>query len=146
MITFFLGKVLNVVLYDAYQYFLKNPVLSIAIAAAAIIILYTLITRKNWKAVLFESAKSGNIEALKKALSALGTNSVDIKDDNGSTALIVASFYGHYPIVVELINQKAKVAAEDFNHNNALMAASVNGHFEIAQLLVKRGARVKAKR
>ena len=70
--------------------------------------------------------------------------SVEARDDDGSTPLIDASFYGHAGIVKALLAAGADVNAAINNGETALIFACYFGHLEAARALVASGANVNA--
>ena len=69
---------------------------------------------------------------------------IDESDENGRTALIWASEYGHEKVVQMLVDLGADVNAQGGEYGNALCAASAAGHEKIVQILVDAGANVNA--
>ncbi|XP_018044615.1 PREDICTED: kinase D-interacting substrate of 220 kDa isoform X1 [Atta colombica] len=65
---------------------------------------------------------------------------VDDRDENGSTALILAATKGKIHFVRELINHGADVNAEDADNWTALLCAAKEGHTEICLELLEHGA------
>jgi ankyrin repeat protein len=84
---------------------------------------------------LFDAARSGDTDVLKSLL-ARGVP-VDARDERGSTALILAAYYGHADAVRALL---AAGAAPDLGDsargNTALMGALFKGEIECARLLL----------
>ncbi|XP_018338042.1 PREDICTED: kinase D-interacting substrate of 220 kDa isoform X2 [Trachymyrmex septentrionalis] len=65
---------------------------------------------------------------------------IDDRDENGSTALILAATKGKIHFVRELINHGADVNAEDADNWTALLCAAKEGHTEICLELLEHGA------
>ena len=65
---------------------------------------------------------------------------VNATDNNGWTALTVASENGHLEIVKLLVEKSANVNATNNNGRTLIIAASENGHLEIVKLLVDKNA------
>ncbi|KAL0100895.1 hypothetical protein PUN28_019347 [Cardiocondyla obscurior] len=65
---------------------------------------------------------------------------VDDRDENGSTALILAATKGKIHFVRELINHGADVNAEDADNWTALLCAAREGYSEICLELLEHGA------
>ena len=81
------------------------------------------------------------------AVQALLANGAEVnaKDNNGASALILASRNGHRDVVQALLANGAEVNAKDNDGATALILASRNGHHDVVALFVK-GAEVNAKR
>uniref|UniRef100_A0A0G4HXG7 Uncharacterized protein n=1 Tax=Chromera velia CCMP2878 TaxID=1169474 RepID=A0A0G4HXG7_9ALVE len=67
---------------------------------------------------------------------------LDMQDENGKTALILASANGHTDIVRLLVDAKAYVDMQDRYGKTALILASFHGHTDIVRLLVDAKANV----
>ncbi len=61
-----------------------------------------------------------------------------------STALLWASFYGDYLLVLRLLQEGADVNMTDSLGRGPLWAAAINNHVDVAALLLERGANVEA--
>ena len=72
--------------------------------------------------------------ALVEVLLELGAD-VHAKDENGQTALMIATAEGHPETVAALLDAGADVNVEDKNGGTALMIAERNGHTEMVELL-----------
>ena len=69
---------------------------------------------------------------------------VDTQDNDGMTALMVASYNGH-PEVVKLLHEYgARIDLEDKNGKTALMWASQGGHSVVVKRLLEYSAQVDA--
>jgi ankyrin repeat protein len=66
---------------------------------------------------------------------------VNASSNNGDTALMWASRFGHIDIARLLIDNSADVNAKDDNGRTALKYASNNGHTDIIELLKSKGAK-----
>ncbi|XP_075168751.1 ankyrin repeat-rich membrane spanning isoform X3 [Haematobia irritans] len=66
--------------------------------------------------------------------------SVDDRDENGATVLMVVAARGLIAFVREFLARGADIQAEDNDNWTALLCASKAGHFEIVQLLLDHGA------
>ena len=82
---------------------------------------------------LFSAASGGDAAAV-QALLAKGAE-LNAKNNDGVTALIVASGNGHLDVVQALLAKGADVNAKDNNGWTALDAAAAGGHAEIRALL-----------
>ncbi len=87
-----------------------------------------------------DAVEKGNVSKVKDLISR-GAN-VNVKDKDGWTALIIASFEGHIEIAKELIANGTDVNAKANNGVTALVFAYVKGHDEIFKELIDRGADV----
>jgi len=63
-------------------------------------------------------------------------------DDNGTTALILSSWNGHYEVSELLLEQGADVKAESNRFGTPLLVASIKGHKKLVQLFLDKGAAV----
>ena len=81
------------------------------------------------------------------AVQALLANGAEVnaKDNNGASALILASRNGHRDVVQALLANGAEVNAKDNDGATALILASRNGHRDVVQALLANGADVNAK-
>ncbi len=71
---------------------------------------------------------------------------VNAKNNDGYTALMMASGYGHTKVVKTLISYEAKINDRDKWGRTALMNASEKGHKDIVEMLIDKGANLKIKR
>ena len=69
---------------------------------------------------------------------------VDVKDADGTTALMRASLAGHIDVVRLLLDKGAGVGDTDTEGETALHLASRRGHTDIVRLLLENGADVNA--
>jgi len=91
---------------------------------------------------LHEAVKTGNIEAVKKAIE-VGLNINDV-DKAGDTALEIATTEGLIDIVVLLIDKGADVNAKNPSGFTALHSAAFFRHKEIVEIFIQKGADVNA--
>lgn len=93
----------------------------------------------------FLASRFGDLEIIKT----LDLSPIDLfqKDDNGNTALHIASANGHIDVVRFLISEYLKIndgfdylSTRNHSGNTALHWAAMNGHEEIVSELVKGGA------
>ena len=89
---------------------------------------------------LLDATESGNIRRVQELLDS-GVD-INIVNDYGMTALMLASMYEHIDIVRLLLEKGAGVNIRDEGGYNALMWASVRGYTDIARLLLETGANV----
>ncbi|XP_076752387.1 ankyrin repeat-rich membrane spanning isoform X2 [Xylocopa sonorina] len=68
---------------------------------------------------------------------------IDDRDENGSTALILAATKGKIHFVRELINHGADVNAEDGDNWTALLCAAKEGHTDVCLELLEHGAELE---
>ena len=89
---------------------------------------------------LLNAAWIGNSEAVRFLLD-LGVN-VDCTNEQGSTALMLATDCRHEPVVQTLISGGANVNIQGNDGWTALMLASQNDQFQVAELLLNKQANV----
>jgi ankyrin repeat protein len=106
---------------------------------------------------LFRAAKENDVGLLQEAIKA--GDDVNVRDDEGKTALILAVEKNCAEIVKALVARKKDVVddsgkiiqpkidlnAKDSDGNTALMLAAKKGHLEVVQELMKAGADVTVK-
>ncbi|XP_062986719.1 ankyrin repeat domain-containing protein 29 [Elgaria multicarinata webbii] len=92
----------------------------------------------------FWAARKGNLALLQLLLNS-GRVDVDCKDSLGSTALMVASFYGHKECVRELVLQGADINLQRESGATALFFAAQQGHNDIVKFLFEYGASTEFK-
>jgi ankyrin repeat protein len=91
----------------------------------------------------FKEVKTGNREGA-GALIKEGID-VNVKDKEGSSALLIATEKRDYNMVKLLLEKGADVNARDIDGYTALMYVAYNGNLEIAKLLLEHGADVNAR-
>ncbi|XP_074753851.1 ankyrin repeat domain-containing protein 29 isoform X3 [Athene noctua] len=89
----------------------------------------------------FWAARKGNLALLQLLLNS-GRVDVDCKDSLGTTALMVASYYGHIDCVRELVLQGADINLQREDGGTALLAACQYGHAKVVETLLKHGANI----
>ena len=90
------------------------------------------------------TAASGRVECLKTLLHH-GAH-INSTDDNNSTALIPAAYFGHMACVEALLeHETVDIHARDKDKDQAVHLASRAGHNDILVLLIEKGADVSAK-
>jgi len=67
---------------------------------------------------------------------------LNIRDQRGSTPLLLASYLGLDKITSLILNYKPDVNCKDHSGNTALMGVAFKGYSKIAQLLIDAGADV----
>ncbi|WP_378181656.1 ankyrin repeat domain-containing protein [Aquimarina sp. SS2-1] len=93
---------------------------------------------------IFNAIRSGNLEAVRGFLEK-DKNLVHIKDERGSTPLLLSSYYGFLDIVKLILSYGPNIDEQDASGNTALMGVSFKGNYEIAALLIAEGADVNVK-
>lgn len=93
-------------------------------------------------ATYFDAALNGNIEPVQNAI----VKGVDMeaRNENGYTALMLASYNGHHHIIKLLLENGAEIDAVDGLNRTALMFASTGPFAPAVDLLIKAGANVNA--
>lgn len=88
--------------------------------------------------------ENNDLDSVRELLSQ-GVHPDSVKNENGSTALMLASFHGVAGIAETLIEHGANVNAQRLDGWTALMRASYEGHTDIVNLLIERGSDVNMK-
>ncbi|MCO7263406.1 ankyrin repeat domain-containing protein [Dickeya zeae] len=83
---------------------------------------------------LWDAARTGNDAVLQEFINA-GYN-LNIRDEKGYTAVILAAYHSHYDTVSLLLNHGADPCLQDSRGNTALMGAVFKGELKIANLLL----------
>ena len=91
-------------------------------------------TRQQLRELFFQAARDGHQDMLKEFIDA--KFDLNIQDEKGYTALILAAYHGQQPTVTQLLNAGADPCAKDQRGNTALMGAIFKGELSIAQQLV----------
>jgi ankyrin repeat protein len=92
---------------------------------------------------LISAAKNSNINEIERLIKKGAT--IEAKDKDGWTALMLAAVNGHTDTCTMLIKNGADVNAKSNYGTTALMYAVANGHTETCALLLEKGADVNAK-
>ncbi|XP_025891202.1 ankyrin repeat domain-containing protein 29 isoform X2 [Nothoprocta perdicaria] len=87
----------------------------------------------------FWAARKGNLALLQLLLNS-GRVDVDCKDSLGTTALMVASYYGHIDCVRELVLQGADINLQRESGATSLFFAAQQGHNDVVKFLFEFGA------
>ena len=90
---------------------------------------------RNVNNSIHEAARDGNIDAVEVLLKK--DVDINIQDENGVTALMLASQNGHHQIVELLLKEHADINQQNENGVTALMVASLIGHHQVVKLLLK---------
>ena len=94
--------------------------------------------------ILMNAAEQGDMERVSSIL--LQGVDVNVKDQNGMTALMHASMHGRMSVIPQLISVfRADVNTKAVNGMTALMAASFQGHKNVVSWLLMKGADPNAK-
>jgi ankyrin repeat protein len=91
-------------------------------------------TRQQLRDLFFQAARDGRQDMLNEFIEA--KFDLNIQDEKGYTAVILAAYHGHQPAVTQLLNAGADPCAKDLRGNTALMGAIFKGELSIAQQLV----------
>ena len=83
--------------------------------------------------LFFAAAKIGNTEVINEFLK--HGFPVDVRNKDGYTALMLATYYGQQPVVTSLLQHGADRCARDNKGNTALMGALFKMEFTIAKQL-----------
>ncbi|KAJ5654103.1 hypothetical protein N7490_001106 [Penicillium lividum] len=92
----------------------------------------------NNKGELCSLIKMGDVYAIKCALEKGA--SANMENPLGQTGLIIAASFGHYDVVMLLMDHGAKLDAMGHGGETALSVATLRGYNDIAELLLDRGA------
>ncbi len=95
---------------------------------------------------MLQGASEGNFALVKRSLE--NRAEVDIKNEEGETALILAAWYGSPEIVSLLLENGANVNAQDKDGYTAIAKAAslgVGRHYEITEILIQASANVNIK-
>lgn len=85
----------------------------------------------------------GNVDLVELIMNH-GAN-VNMQDNDGWSALLLASRYGHGDVVKKLLDNGAEVNIRNNNKSSPLMLACRNGYSFVAQVLINKGAEVNMK-
>ncbi|HEX8594189.1 MAG TPA: ankyrin repeat domain-containing protein [Pseudomonas sp.] len=91
-------------------------------------------TQGQLRGLFFEAARDGRQDMLTEFINA--RFDLNIQDEKGYTALILAAYHGHQAAVNQLLDAGADPCAKDLRGNTALMGAIFKGELSIAQQLV----------
>ncbi len=101
------------------------------------------VPQSELKRIVLKSALSGNLVEFEKASSRFAN--LDIRNEDNSTPLMLASAAGKTPIVKFLTTKKADVEAVDNKRNTALCLAAENGREDVVKILLDAGAAINVK-
>jgi len=91
--------------------------------------------RTQLRSYYFDAARSGHQAMLAEFIGA--GYDLDVRDEKGYTALILAAYHGHAAAVEQLLAAGADPCAQDNRGNTALMGAIFKGELAIAQRLLR---------
>lgn len=97
---------------------------------------------KDKNKALLNAARGGNLDELKKALSA-GAETVT-RDEKGNTPLILSSWNGYSDTVKELLSSGADPESKNLNDETAIILAGHEGYEGVIDALAGAGANVDA--
>jgi ankyrin repeat protein len=89
----------------------------------------------------FNEIRNGNYNEV-KAMLTKNPMLINSKDERGSTALILATYYDEQEIADLLLDMGAKIDAKDASGNTALMGVCFKGYTDVAKKLIERGANI----
>ncbi|OEK07517.1 hypothetical protein BFP71_00455 [Roseivirga misakiensis] len=94
------------------------------------------------KQTLFEAAFLGNVTNVNKHIEA-GT-ALNLKDDFGSTALVIATIFNKVDVAIALIEGGADIEVKGDDGSTTLHTAAFYGRTEIVKALLNKGANTAA--
>ena len=118
----------------------RNNLITLKYYAVLVCVCVSMLWNAECMEAFIDVAKTGDVDMLGKYLAIPGIN-VNIKNDNGDTALIVASFCGHIDVVKWLLDDENRESKIDVNIRSdtgytALMIASLRGKTEVVECLL----------
>ena len=87
-------------------------------------------------------SRKGSFTELRKHLNAGNQENLDIQDENGNTALILAALCGHVKCVEVLLQKGASADHQNKYGNTALILAALYGHVQCVEVLLQKEASV----
>lgn len=91
-------------------------------------------TRAQLRRYYFDAARQGRVEVMREFIAAQWD--LNLQDDKGYTALILAAYHGHAPLVQQLLAAGANPCLADQRGNTAMMGAIFKGEVSIARQLM----------
>jgi ankyrin repeat protein len=91
-------------------------------------------TQAQLRDMFFQAARDGRQDMLSEFINA--RFNLNVQDDKGYTALILAAYHGQQATVTQLLDAGADPCAKDLRGNTALMGAIFKGELSIAKQLV----------
>jgi ankyrin repeat protein len=95
----------------------------------------------NHQEILFQAIRNEDAIVVKKLLQE-DPSLLNIKDNRGSTPLLLATYFGNEEITDFLLSLKPDIDEKDASGNTALMGVCFKGFGSIAEKLIKAGANV----
>ncbi len=89
---------------------------------------------------IFSTARSGDVKKITELIEA-GID-INIKNESGHSALMLAAYNGQFSTTQFLIDHGADVNSVDESSNSILMGVVFKGHSSIFEILVTAGARL----
>ncbi|WP_439070512.1 ankyrin repeat domain-containing protein [Serratia nevei] len=83
---------------------------------------------------LWNAARIGDGDVIESFITA--KYNLNVQDENGNSAVILAAYHGHQVTVMKLLNSGADPCLQDKHGNTALMGAIFKGEVKIARLLI----------
>jgi len=90
---------------------------------------------------LQEAVESGDIDTAKEILTRVDKDFVNYLDNNGSTVLFAACWYGHLDLVKLLIENDASINITNFRKNRPIYMAIEQNNIEVVKFLLAKGAK-----
>jgi ankyrin repeat protein len=103
-------------------------------------LLFGSVTTQLFAAPLHDAAGRGDVEEIQRILSQGSNVNINAVDENGLTALLLATYRGHAAAITELVRLGANVNIADLNGETPLMWAASWSHFVAVRVLIEFGA------
>ena len=85
---------------------------------------------------LHVAAEAGHVHIVEKLVNQMSKETLEIKDDRGSTALAVASFNGNYRMVESMLGKNVNlIGIADGKRDFPVILALVNGHLKLGRYI-----------
>ncbi|GKS91114.1 ankyrin repeat domain-containing protein [Acidovorax sp. SUPP2539] len=91
--------------------------------------------QRQLRRYFFDAAREGRRDMLGEFIAA--RYDLNVRDEKGYTALILAAYHGHREVVEQLLKAGADPCVQDLRGNTALMGAIFKGEVAIARRLVQ---------
>ena len=92
------------------------------------------------KEKLFQAAEDGDIISIETIIKTNPQLDINIQNEHGWTALMIASYHGNLDVVKVLVENGADVNIQSNTGLTALMIASHTDHLDVVKLLIEIGA------